>query len=187
MVAGAVTADSIDDFVICELIRRVSVILLECRYAQPQGTKLAMIPGKSSGPIVVVAAFTLGVTLGGASPAGNNEKPKLSLKANPAITFSPANIFFVAEVKGGPDDYEELYCPSVEWEWGDGTKDQSSSDCDPYEPGKSQIKRRYVAQKRYQSAADYRVLFRLKQKDRVVGSASTQLKIRPGLRDPIGS
>jgi hypothetical protein len=133
-----------------------------------------------------VAAFTLGVTLLWAMPAGKPDKPNLSLKANPAISFSPASVFFVAEVKGGPDDFEELYCPSVEWEWGDGTRDQSSADCDPYEAGKSQIKRRYVAQKRYQSSGDYRVAFRLKQKDRVVGSATTQLKIRPGVRDPIG-
>ncbi|MGH9332020.1 MAG: hypothetical protein ACRD09_16385 [Vicinamibacterales bacterium] len=134
----------------------------------------------------MAAAFTLGVTLSGAMPAGKPDRPNLSLKATPAISFSPASIFFVAEVKGGPDDFEELYCPSVEWEWGDGTRDQSSADCDPYEAGKSQIKRRYVAQKRYQSSGDYRIAFRLKQKDRVVGSATTQLKIRPGVRDPMG-
>jgi len=138
--------------------------------------------------MVLAATVALGASAAGdgTTSAAQGEKPKLSLKATPAITFSPANIFFVAEIRGGPDDNEELYCPSVEWDWGDGTKDQSSSDCDPYEAGKSQIKRRYVAQKRYQSASDYRVSFRLKQKDRVVGLATTQLKIRPGVRDPIG-
>jgi hypothetical protein len=147
-----------------------------------------MIPAKSSGAIVLATVFSLGASAsgGGATSATQPDKPKLSLKATPAITFSPANIFFVAEIRGGPDDNEELYCPSVEWDWGDGTKDQSSIDCDPYEAGKSQIKRRYVAQKRYQSASDYRVAFRLKQKDKVVGTATTQLKIRPGVRDPIG-
>jgi hypothetical protein len=146
-----------------------------------------MIPAKSSGALVLTVAAALSVPLSGANSAGKPDKPNLSLKATPAITFSPANIFFVAEVKGGPDDFEELYCPSVEWEWGDGTKDQSSVDCDPYEAGKSQIKRRYVAQKRYQSSGDYRVTFRLRQKDRVVGSATTQLKVRPGVRDPGGA
>lgn len=145
-----------------------------------------MRPVKSSGQIALVAAFALSAAVLGGSPAQKPDKPSLSLKANPSITFSPANIFFAAEVRGGPDDFEELYCPAVEWEWGDGTKDQSSADCEPYEAGKSQIKRRYVAQKRYQSSGDYRVAFRLKQKDRVVGTATTQLKIRPGVRDPIG-
>jgi len=141
---------------------------------------------KSSGRIALVAAFALSAAVSGNVPAQKPDKPSLSLKATPAITFSPANIFFAAEVKGGPDDFEDLYCPAVEWEWGDGTKDQSSADCEPYEAGKSQIKRRYVAQKRYQSSGDYRVAFRLKQKDRTVGTATTQLKIRPGVRDPVG-
>jgi hypothetical protein len=146
-----------------------------------------MIPGKSTCPIVVLvmlAAPLAGATSGGAQ--GKTDKPNVSLKATPAITFSPANIFFVAEIRGGPDDHQDLYCPSVEWEWDDGTKDQSSIDCEPYEAGKSQIKRRYVAQHRYTYASDYRVQFRLKQRDRIVGHATTQLKIRPGLRDTIG-
>jgi hypothetical protein len=156
-----------------------------------------MIPAKSSGSIALFAAFAASVTLW-ASPSARSaaparseaadkaDKPSISLKANPTIAFSPANIFFVAEIKGGPNDSEALYCPSVEWEWDDGTKDESSSDCEPYEAGKSQIKRRYVAQKRYQSAYDYRVKFRLKQKDKVVAFATTQVKIRPGVREPIG-
>jgi hypothetical protein len=141
---------------------------------------------KSSIQIVLMAAFTLSLAVLGEGSVEKADKPSFSLKATPAITFSPANVFFAAEVKGGPDDFEELYCPAVEWDWGDGTKDQSSADCEPYEAGKSQIKRRYVAQKRYQSSGDYRVAFRLKQKDKVVGTATTQLKIRPGVRDPIG-
>jgi hypothetical protein len=152
-----------------------------------KGTKITMRPAKSSGRIALVVAFALSAAVLGEGLAQKTDKPSLSLKANPSITFSPANIFFAAEVKGGPDDFEDLYCPAVEWEWGDGTKDQSSADCEPYEAGKSLIKRRYVAQKRYQSSGDYRVAFRLKQKDRTVGTATTQLKIRPGVRDPVGS
>jgi hypothetical protein len=144
-----------------------------------------MESARSHARVAIAAAFTLSFALWVEGSAQKVEKPNLSLKANPAITFSPANVFFAAEVKGGPDDFEELYCPSVEWDWGDGTKDQSSADCEPYEPGKSQIKRRYVAQKRYQFSGDYRVSFRLRQKDRVVGTATTQLKIRPGVRDPV--
>jgi hypothetical protein len=145
-----------------------------------------MSPAKSSGQIAFMAAFALSVAVLGEGTAQKPDKPSLSLKATPAITFSPANIFFAADVKGGPDDFEDLYCAAVEWEWGDGTKDQSSADCEPYEAGKSQIKRRYVAQKKYQFSGDYRVAFRLKQKDRTVGTATTQLKIRPGVRDPVG-
>jgi hypothetical protein len=147
-----------------------------------------MIPGKSTWPIVGLAFLLAGAAaLASSDKSDKNDKASFSLKATPAITFSPANIFFAAEIKGGPDDQEDLYCASVEWEWGDGTRDESSSDCEPYEAGKSLIKRRYVTQRRYQMAGDYRVSFRLKQKDKVVGLATTQLKIRPGLRDSIGS
>jgi hypothetical protein len=151
-----------------------------------------MIPVRSTRSLIAAAAVVLSgvtaVTAGSTRPAGaaDKNKPSISLKANPTITFSPATIFFVAEIKGGASDDPELYCASVEWEWGDETKDQSSSDCEPYEPGKSQIKRRFVAQHRYSQASDYRVHFRLKQKDKVVGFAQVNIKIRPGVRDPIG-
>ena len=38
----------------------------------------------------------------------NNKKPSLSLKATPSVSFAPARIVVVAEVKGGPDDFEEF-------------------------------------------------------------------------------
>ena len=44
-----------------------------------------------------------------------NKKPSLSLKASPAVSFAPARVVVVAELKGGPDDFEEFYCPTVEW------------------------------------------------------------------------
>ena len=43
---------------------------------------------------------------------GGNKKPSLSLKASPSVSFAPARIVVVAEVKGGADDLEEFYCPT---------------------------------------------------------------------------
>lgn len=140
-----------------------------------------MIPLTSSRRLAVAAA-AIALALGAAA----KDKPSVSIKANPSITFSPATVFFVAEVKGGPDDYQDFYCAAVEWEWGDETRDQSSADCEPYEPGKSLIQRRFIKQHRYQTAGDYRVQFRLKQKDKTVGAGSTTIKVRPGVREPIG-
>src|ERR1700741_4771290 len=71
------------------------------------------------------------------------KKPQLSLRASPPISFSPANIHLVAELKGGADDYEDFYSPAIEWDWGAGTRSENSSDCDPYEAGVSQISRRF--------------------------------------------
>jgi hypothetical protein len=91
-----------------------------------------------------------------------------------------------ADINGGPDDYEEYYCAGVEWDWGDDTRSNNSADCDPYEAGKSQIKRRFTADHVYRISGEYRIQFRLKKKDKPIAAASTSVKIRPGLGDPGG-
>jgi hypothetical protein len=110
------------------------------------------------------------------------KKPKLTLKAQPAISMSPAHVVVSAELMGGADDYEEFYCPTVEWDWGDGTQSESTSDCDPYEPGKSDIKRRFTKDHVFR-AGTYRISFRLKQHSKIVGVATVNIQVRPGLRD----
>ena len=89
-----------------------------------------------------------------------------------------------ADLKG--DDSEDLYCASVEWDWGDDTRSESKTDCDPYEAGKSEIKRHFTIDHTFNVAGDYRVEFRLKQKNKVVARGSTDVKVRPGVRDPGG-
>jgi hypothetical protein len=110
----------------------------------------------------------------------------LSVKANPAMAISPARVVVSADISGGPDDYEDYYCAGVEWDWGDDTRSNNSADCDPYEAGKSQIKRRFTADHVYRLAGEYRIQFRLKKKDKPIAAASTSVKIRPGLGDPGG-
>lgn len=126
------------------------------------------------------------MALASASAAGDKTRPSVSLKANPSTGFAPTRVVLTAELKGGVNDYADYYCPTVEWKWGDDTRAESKTDCDPYEPGKSEIKRRYVFDRVFQSPGEFRVEFRLKQKDRVVGLGSTMVRIRPGLRDGFG-
>lgn len=115
--------------------------------------------------------------------AADDKKASVSLKANPSIGFSPARIVVTAEVKGGPDDAEQLYCPTVEWIWGDDTRSESRTDCEPYEAGRSEIKRRFTLDHTYQTAGNYRVEFYLKQKNKRVLGGRTTVTVRPGLRD----
>jgi hypothetical protein len=110
-----------------------------------------------------------------------SKKPSLSLKATPAISFAPARIVIVAEVKGGANDFEDFYCPSIDWDWGDDTNSTSDTDCEPYQAGKSDIKRRYTVEHRYRNAGRYKIVLRLKKGDRVVASANTQIQVRAGL------
>jgi hypothetical protein len=112
------------------------------------------------------------------------DKPSITVKVSPITGFSPARMVLTADLKGGADDYEEFYCASVEWDWGDDTRSESKTDCEPYEAGKSTIKRHFSIDHVFNTAGEFRVEFRLKQKDKVVGRGSTDVKIRPGIRDP---
>jgi hypothetical protein len=130
----------------------------------------------------ILCASALAVSPQAAGP-DKKVKPAVSVKVSPLIGFSPARIVLTAELKGGPNDYEEFYCASVEWDWGDDTRSETKADCDPYEAGKSEIQRRFTIDHTYNFAGDYRVEFRLKQKNKVVARGTTDVKVRPGVRD----
>ena len=112
---------------------------------------------------------------------GGNKKPSLSLKATPAVSFAPSRVILVAEVKGGADDFEDFYCPTVEWEWGDFTTSTAETDCEPYSAGKSEIKRRYTVEHRYKNPGGFKIVLRLKKGTKVIASANTQVQVRAGL------
>ena len=111
---------------------------------------------------------------------GADKKPSLSLKATPPAGFAPLRVHLVVDVRGGANDNADFYCPTVQWDWNDDTISENSEDCDPYETGKSTIKRRYSADHTFRFSGDYRLTFRLKQKDKVISSATTTLTVRPG-------
>jgi len=112
------------------------------------------------------------------------KKASLNLKASPTIVFSPARVVVSAELKGGAEDNEELYCPSLEWDWGDGTRSESTSDCEPFEAGKSTIQRRFTASHSFNIAGNYRVQLRLKRGSKTVLGGHVSVQVKPGLRDP---
>ena len=112
---------------------------------------------------------------------GGTKKPSLSLKASPSISFAPARVVVLAEVKGGSNDFEEFYCPTVEWEWGDTTVSTAEADCEPYSAGKSEIKRRYTVEHRYKEPGTYKIILRLKKGTKLVASSNTQVQVRAGL------
>jgi hypothetical protein len=124
--------------------------------------------------------------LSGADRQEENKKPSLSLKATPPISFSPAKVRVAVDVRGGADDYQEFYCPTIEWDWGDGTISENTEDCDPYEAGKSTIRRRFSAEHTYRMSGNFKVVFKLKQKSKTVAATSVTVQVRPGLREQMG-
>jgi hypothetical protein len=107
-------------------------------------------------------------------------RPSLSLKAAPGTGMVPIRVTATAEFKGGDDDFQEYYCPTVEWNWGDGTVSEAANDCDPYEPGVSQIRRRFTQSHNYKRAGAFRIVFRLKHRNKVLTSQTTIVRLLGG-------
>jgi hypothetical protein len=112
----------------------------------------------------------------------DSRRPSLSVRASPTVAFSPARIVFTAELRGGADDYQDFYCGGVEWDWGDGTRSESTADCEPYEAGVSEIKRRFTMDHVFHSPGKFRVQFRLKRNGKSIVSASATVQVQPGVR-----
>jgi hypothetical protein len=106
-------------------------------------------------------------------------RPKLTLKAQPNVGVSPAKIMLTAELSGGANDFQEYYCPTVLWDWADGTESESTFDCEPYEAGKTEIRRRYSVTHTFRAGA-HKVWVRLKRNDKLLASANVVLQIQPG-------
>ena len=129
------------------------------------------------------AAFCVPVAASQADKADKKSKPAVYVRSTPIVGFSPARMVVTAELRGGADDYQDFYCATVEWDWGDDTKSESGADCEPYVQGKSEIKRHFTFDHVFNTAGDFRVEFKLKQKNKVVARGTTDVKVRPGIRD----
>lgn len=135
-------------------------------------------------------SLALATTIGAAAQkdtkdqkSGGNEKPKLSLVARPTIAIAPARVVLTAELTGGADDYQDFYCPRVEWEWGDLSSSEQGADCPPYEAGKTSIKRRFTVEHNFEHAGSYKVFFRMKHASKEVAATSITIKLQPGTQD----
>jgi hypothetical protein len=143
----------------------------------------ALVSGAFAFALSAVTAVTAGAQKSDGKDNPDAAKPKVKLSAQPMVAISPARVVLTAELIGGANDFEDFYCPTVEWEWGDGTTSENSTDCAPYEQGKSEIKRRFTVQHVFERAMNYRVQFRLKRRSKPVGFASVTVQVRPGLRE----
>ena len=118
------------------------------------------------------------------SPAAQNKnenpRPKLTVRAQPSAGVAPARVLLTAELVGGENDFQEYYCPTVMWDWADGTESEQTVDCEPYEAGKSEITRRFTQQHVFRMQGAHKVWVRLKRNDKVLASANVLVTIQPG-------
>lgn len=114
------------------------------------------------------------------SLAKDPPKPSMNLRVAPQVAFTPARMVFTAELRNVPPEDANFYCPTVEWTWGDGTQSVESSNCDPFEPGVSQLRTRYTKQNVFYTPGRYKVTLRLKQRDKVVLAGTASITVREG-------
>ena len=109
---------------------------------------------------------------------GQDDDAELRLRATPRVAFAPADVLFVGQIRGGRDDNEELYCLEIEWDWGDDTTSEQTLDCDPYELGVTEIRRRFSVRHTYNYGGRYEVRLHLKQGNDVIISGRTRIEVR---------
>jgi hypothetical protein len=109
-----------------------------------------------------------------------HERPSLSLKLNPRTAMAPAAVTATVELKGGSSNFEEYYCATIEWDWDDGSRSETTPDCEPYDEATSEIRRRYTVQHNFRRGGFYRVSFRLKKKDKVLAVVTSTVQVSGG-------
>jgi hypothetical protein len=109
------------------------------------------------------------------------EAPTLRLRTAQRIAFSPVEAFFVAELVGG-DEVEEFYCPELVWEWGDGSRSVSQSDCPPF-GAEGELQRFFTARHLFRFSGNHDVRLILRRADRAVASASVTILVRSRFGD----
>jgi len=115
------------------------------------------------------------------APEAKAKRPRLDLKVTPRMGFAPLNVLLVAELVGG-DEVEEYYCPQLEWDWDDGGKSATESDCAPFEPG-MKIERRFTTEHEYRRSGAYNIKVTLRRAGRNLVIQTLRLDVRPGIQE----
>jgi hypothetical protein len=108
--------------------------------------------------------------------SADRDEPRLRLRTARRIAFSPVEVFFVAELVGG-DEIESFYCPALVWEWGDGSRSVSQSDCPPFS-AEGELQRFFTARHVYRHSGNHEVRLTLRKVDRAVASAAVSIQVR---------
>jgi hypothetical protein len=131
--------------------------------------------------IVTALLLTLAVPAS-AGDASKGRRPRLDLRASPRVAFTPASVILTAELTGG-DELEEFYCPTLEWEWGDGGRSETASDCEPFE-SKELFERRFFAYHDYKRPGQYNVKLTLRRSQRPIAAATINLTVHASVGGP---
>ena len=130
-------------------------------------------------PLAILTSLALAAPIAIAQDGTPAKKPRLDLRATPRVAFSPVRVHVTAVLVGG-DPTPEYHCPTLEWDWDDGSKSLQDSDCDPYEPG-TKIDRRFSSEHYYSRAGSYNIRAALRAQDKVIAANAFRLVVRQGI------
>lgn len=128
---------------------------------------------RSGTAVTLVSALTLPAMAG---DGGRDGKPKLAMRAAPRFAFAPASVLLTAELVGG-EGIEDLYCPALEWSWGDGETSTQEADCAPFGP-EAVLERSFSARHAYREGGAFQVRLALKRAGRTVAATTALVTIR---------
>lgn len=99
------------------------------------------------------------------------------LRHRPMVAFAPVNVVFILHLSG---DREQMYCPGLEWDFGDGSKSGQESDCEPYSP-EVEVQTRHTAQHAYGGGGEYNVKVRGSKAGKTLFVAGTVVTVHSGI------
>lgn len=98
----------------------------------------------------------------------------LTLRATPAFLVRPGEVMLTGRLSG--DESEELWCPEVEWLYGDGSSSSNQSDCGPYESGVG-IQRVFTVIHPYRTRGVFPARLNLKRHGRTVVAGTVNVQV----------
>jgi hypothetical protein len=145
--------------------------------------RLVMMCNSPRALLAITACLTMAVSAAAFSRKDNDNtkvekarRPALVLRMDRSVGIAPMRVKLTADLVGGADDYQDFYCPAIEWDWGDGTQSKSSFDCQPYQPRVSKIVRHFSVEHHFEEG-EYCVTFRLKSDEKQLASADAKLLV----------
>ena len=103
-------------------------------------------------------------------------KLEVNLRANPKSGSLPARITFTAELKGGADT-EDLYCPTLEWEWDGGSTSTQEGECAPFVAGTTKVERHFTITHEFHETGRHTITVTIRVEPKVLGKATTEVTV----------
>jgi len=126
-----------------------------------------------------------GLLLTSFTAAAESKKPQLTLRVMPQLGTPSTEFLFVGDLKGGSDS-GELYCPTLEWQWGPQDASVQEPECAPFQAGVTRIERRFSISRTFPEGPRTATLA-LRKGDKLLARASVSFRVTWEKKPPTGT